>query len=307
MSELLKDGFEWGGPLSSVYQNVVNCDVVSDATLDGSYCVQSTANQIGPFRTPVLAPSGRSFHCSALLDHSRTLSNDGPEGTALFALEATEPAFGRRTAIQLFHRGNAATNTDLTVLDNSGGKDEFGVVHTGSVVIATLTDAYALGNHVTITFEGEFSTITGGTTWTAGGSAASDGRVSVQINGTEIYAQTGMRIGFLVRNGTGGQGWIPPSVANWETVLLTCQGRLDDLCIRDDTGTQCFDAVSTFPVNNSSICCGSEGVEASGVSAPGAGVKRPVLMSPAWAGRCDGAGAVALLADLTDAENWSDS
>jgi hypothetical protein len=62
-----------------------------------------------------------------------------------------------------------------------------------------------------------------------------------------------------------------------------------------------------IPLANSSECCASPGVEGSGETVPGAGVEHPVLLSPAWVGRCDGGGQVDLLPDLTDAEDWSDS
>lgn len=68
-----------------------------------------------------------------------------------------------------------------------------------------------------------------------------------------------------------------------------------------------FSATPSIDLNNSAECCASPGVEGKGIVAPGAGVERPVLMSAVWTGRCTGGGTVVAVADLTDAEDWSDS
>jgi hypothetical protein len=90
----------------------------------------------------------------------------------------------------------------------------------------------------------------------------------------------------------------------WEQVQVGPMGRNDNI-IFGDTG--CGATSPEITAGNSAECCANPGVEGSGVAAPGAGVEHPVLLSPAWTGRCTGGGTVDLLADLTDAENWSDS
>ncbi len=321
MSELLSDDFESGNSLAaSGYTDVFNCAVESDPALDGAFCVRSSLGQTGPFITPTLSPATNQFHCSAILDHSRTPAADGSVGgSALFQLEAIEPNFGRHTLCALFHFSTSSTNRDLVVVDSSGGKDEFGNTFVGSPLSSppsvnglltsdlTITNAYTLGDPVTITFEGQLSTITGGSTsssfngWNDGGSAASDGFLRVKVNGSTVWEETGLRIGFLV-HASGAQGWVPTL---WSQVLLTCQGRLDNLCIRDDIGIECF-TPTTVPADidgDPSIPCCKTIRNAEETPGTDLGVD-PVGELPPWDATCEGGGQVDGVPDLIDGESW---
>ena len=134
-------------------------------------------------------------------------------------------------------------------------------------------------------------------TWDAANNIAfPNGSVTYSIDGVTIFSMTSARIG----NPVDAIG----TTHSVSSITFAPLGVFDDIVIDEEDFS---DATPSIPQNNSAECCASPGIEGQGTVAPGAGVERPVLMSAAWIGLCDGGGTVPLLADLTDAENWSDS
>lgn len=58
-----------------------------------------------------------------------------------------------------------------------------------------------------------------------------------------------------------------------------------------------------LPTDDSVGCCGKDGVEGSGVAAPGAGTKKKRVV-PGWTARCAGGGTVPTAADIANEERW---
>jgi hypothetical protein len=138
------------------------------------------------------------------------------------------------------------------------------------------------------------------------GWATTDPGSLYEVENTQTFNEEGLRCGLAVgqltpAGSTGDGSWTPS--AGDETV-----GALLVVGVNSCGGSDILS--SKIPQANSSECCASSelgAVEGGGNPPPGAGVEHPVLMSAAWTGRCEGGGVVPLLADLTDAESWSDS
>lgn len=86
-------------------------------------------------------------------------------------------------------------------------------------------------------------------------------------------------------------------------VVYGPQGSMDDLYA---TNAACFPTLPVL-VNDNAECCSGQGVEGSGVSAPGAGVDQAAIPDPTWTPRMMGGGQLDGDADLTDPEDWSDA
>jgi len=273
MSVLVSNDFESGASLASYgYTGITDCAVSGSAGLHGSaFGVRGSGTDeqkyLCEFTIPV-SPTGVGFDFQADFDHADDSHND--DGFSAFELQ---PAAGTNFFALIHGLAGRKLRVDAVAFF---GESADGVIP-------------AAGTTCTIRCCGQFSTHSSPTTLNT------DGFLRVMVDGVVVISGDDLE---LKGSADGG------AAIFWEQLQCGPMGRFDNVLIGD---TGCGGVSPEMPANNSAECCASPGVEGQGTVAPGAGVERPVLMSAAWTGRCDGGGTVPLLADLTDAENWSDS
>jgi len=272
MSVLVDNDFESGASLASYgYIDIVDCAVSGSAGLGGSaFGVRGvgTATQKGYCEFTVpVSPTGMSFDFQADFDHADDALN--PEFSA-FELQPT-------------------SGTGFFALIHGFADRKLRVDAVGLFADSAAGVVPASGTTCTIRCCGLFGTHSAPTV------INSDGYLRVSVDGVVVISADNIPL----KGGADGGATV-----FWEQLQCGPMGRFDNLLIGD---TGCGGATPEITLNNSAECCASPGVEGSGVASPGAGVERPVLLSAAWTGRCDGGGTVPLLADLTDGEDWSDS
>jgi len=275
MSVLVSNDFESGAALATYgYIDVIDCAVSGSAGLGGSaFGVRGTGapnsvdNYYCEYTVPV-SPTGLFFDFQADFDHA-----DDGYATSGFSAFELQPASGTNF-FALYHGWTGRA----IYVDAVGfyGESAAGVIP-------------AAGTTCTIRCCGRFGTRSSPT------AIDSDGYLRVMVDGVVVISGDNIPL-------KGGQGG--GATVFWEQLQIGPMGRNDNILIGD---TGCGATSPEIPAGNSAECCANPGVEGSGVAAPGAGVEHPVLLSPAWTGRCTGGGTVDILADLTDAENWSDS
>jgi hypothetical protein len=273
MSVLVNNDFESGASLASYgYIDIIDCAVSGSAGLGGSaFGVRGsgTAEQVYEceYTVPV-SPTGPFFDFQADFDHA-----DDGFTTAGFSAFELQPTVGT----QFFALIHGLSGRKLRV-------DAVGLFADSADNVIP-----APGTTCTIRCCGRFGTRT------SPSGIDPDGFLRVMVDGVTVISADNIEL-----KGAQGAG----ATVFWEQLQVGPMGRNDNLIIGD---TGCGGATPEIALNNSAECCASPGTEGSGVAAPGAGVERPVLMSAAWTGRCEGGGTVPLLADLTDDEDWSDS
>jgi hypothetical protein len=273
MSTLVSNNFETVASLASYgYTDIQDCSVQAGAGLGGSsFGVRGTGTATQKYYceyTVPVSPTGLFFDFQADFDHA-----DDSHSTAGFSAFELQPVVGTNF-FALYHGWTGRA----IYVDAVGfyGESAAGVIP-------------AAGTKCTIRCCGRFGTRSSPT------AIDSDGYLRVMVDGVVVLSGDNLAL-------KGGQG--AGATVFWEQLQVGPMGRNDNLIIGD---TGCGGVSPEIPANNSAECCASPGVEGSGVAGPGAGVERPVLLSAAWGGRCTGGGSVALLADLTDDEDWSDS
>src|SRR4029077_20601482 len=271
MSVLVDNDFESGASLASYgYTEIIDCAVSGSAGLRGSaFGVRGTGPgaDVCEFSVPV-SPTGLFFDFQADFDHADDGAN--PEFSA-FEVQNSPAGASFFAVIHGFADRKLRFDAVGFFGDSAAG-----------VVPAS-------GTTCTLRCCGRFGTPT------SPSSIDSDGFIRVMVDGVVVISADSIPL----KGGSGGGATV-----FWEQLQCGPMGRFDNLLIGD---TGCGGVSPEIPPNNSAECCASPGVEGKGTVAPGAGVERPVLMSAGWTGRCDGGGTVVAVADLTDAEDWSDS